>query len=156
MSKSAEDFIPPEFAFLQEECGFRVARVNTGFVTDASAGSAELVGGNLRILFSEDPLPSAPMTILAASVHDEQRVGNWYIWIDLHAVMWLASKADPGTYPSDAEQADFLRTNMPMVQSMFSAANLDETKAARDKLTMEWLKKAEKAADRARRGRRLT
>jgi len=155
MSKSAEDFIPPEFAFLQEGCGFRLARVETGFVTDASAGFAELVGGNLRIMFSLDPLPSAPRTILVASVHDEQRLGNWYIWINLEIVMWLALQTDPCN-PSYTEMANFLRTNMSTVQSMFSVSNLEETKAARDRLTMELVKKAAKAADRARRGRRLT
>jgi hypothetical protein len=62
----------------------------------------------------------------------------------------------PRPYPSNAEMAGWLRSNMSTVQSMFSSSNLKETKAAMDRSSAELRRKADKAADRARRGRRLT
>jgi hypothetical protein len=128
---NTSDFIPAEFGFLQEMHGF--------CISDAGDDFAELVGGNLRIIFSRDREPSAPMNIMVASTHDAQKAGNWLIWFGLHQVMWLVLNTSL-TYPSDAELAKFLRTNMQIVQLMFSSSNIQATKAARDRLTVQLLK----------------
>jgi hypothetical protein len=133
MTNALNNVIPTEFRFLQEKCGFRV--------TWRGDRAVELRDGNLRVIFSQDRDPSAPITILVASVYDQQGPGNWIVDFGLHEVMWLASAIEPGKYPSDVEMADFLRANMPKVQSMFSSSNITATKAARDKLTVELLKK---------------
>jgi hypothetical protein len=148
MTDKSDNVIPPEFRFLQEECGFRVAFRGNSCI--------QLVGGDLRISFDRGRYGNEPLGIHVGSVHDEQKEGNWDIWFSVQWIMWLVGKAEPGEYPSDTEMADFLYCHMPMVRSMFSSNNLKETKAASDRLSAELGRKAEKAVDRARRGRRLT
>jgi hypothetical protein len=103
MANSSSTAIPPEFSFLQDECGFREDFQGRNHIV--------LVGGNLRIIFPRDREPSAPMNIMVASVHDEQKIGNWLIWFGLYQVMWLVLNISL-IYPPDAELAEFLHTHM--------------------------------------------
>ena len=147
---TAYDNATAAFQFLVKEYGFHDVASNKEYM--------ELVGGNLRIsIVRSDRFDDNLIDIRVASVHDEQKPGNFCIDFGLRGLMELVLKNEfSKTDPSISEMAEFLRAHLQTVQSMFSAINLKETKAIYDRLTAEWLRKDQKATDRARRGRRLT
>jgi hypothetical protein len=133
MTDSSSNVIPPEFSFLRDERGFRIEAYAGG-----PNGAAHLVNGDLRISLLHD---RGAFHVLVGSVKDEPGPGNWYTTYGLHIVRSFVLQTDPGEEPSDAQLADFLRTHLPAVKTMFSADNLPATKAALEEIGIERAKK---------------
>ena len=129
MANASDSVIPSEFTFLSDEHGFRESFRGRDYV--------ELVGGNLRISFDLDRHYDS-LSINLGSIHDKQKPGNFCIYFALPGVMQLVTKTDYSTTdPSVIDMASFLRIHLETLQSMFSAENLQKTKAALSKLSME-------------------
>src|SRR5436190_11310129 len=99
MSEVCDDVIPPEFAFLRQDCGFRVA--------DHGDGYADLVAGSLRIALQRDRYYPA-IIISVGNRYDEPQEGNWYASVGLNSVRSVLLHTDLAEILSDAELAHFL------------------------------------------------
>jgi len=132
MSDKSDNVIPPEFRFLQEECGFRDAFRSSSYL--------ELVGGDLRVMFDRGRYGDEPVTVRVASIHDKAKEGTRYVYA-LGTVRKLVLKSNTLDIATTSEMADFLRAQITTVQSMFSKENMKETRTVLDRLGRELAEK---------------
>jgi hypothetical protein len=128
---NAYNNVAAAFKFLVEECGFHVVDSDDEYML--------LVGGNLRITLTRaDRYDENLINIDVADVGEPIERTQYVYGLGLVRAL-VVDSASVDTQVS--ELAYFLRTHMAMVQSMFSKENLQETRAALDRLSRELVEK---------------